>query len=115
MNELWNRLISTWDTLSPRERGLVGAAGAVLVIFLVVALGALTPVIDRTFPLSEARAAMRRMQAGHGLGKILIAPQAPSRVDPGPAQREGRRAAERAQKGFRSSTENPDNFPPSSL
>jgi len=37
--------------------------------------GRLTPVIDRTFPLSEARAAMRYMQDGGGLGKILITPQ----------------------------------------
>ncbi len=37
--------------------------------------GKLTPVVDRTFPLSEARSAMRYMQEGGGLGKILITPQ----------------------------------------
>jgi len=36
--------------------------------------GKLTPVIDRTFPLSEARAAMRYLQDGGGLGKIIITP-----------------------------------------
>ncbi len=36
--------------------------------------GKLTPVIDRTFPLSEAGAAMRYMQSGGGLGKIIITP-----------------------------------------
>jgi len=42
--------------------------------------GKLTPVIDRTFPLSEARAAMRYMQDGGGLGKIIITPQTGSRT-----------------------------------
>jgi NADPH:quinone reductase-like Zn-dependent oxidoreductase len=36
--------------------------------------GKLTPVIDRTFPLSEACAAMRYLQDGGGLGKIIITP-----------------------------------------
>ena len=42
--------------------------------------GKLTPVIDRTFPLSEARAAMSYLQDGGGLGKIIITPQAGSRT-----------------------------------
>ncbi len=33
------------------------------------------PIIDRTFPLSEAGAAMRYLQDGGGPGKILITPQ----------------------------------------
>ncbi len=37
--------------------------------------GKLTPIIDRTFPLSETRAAMRYLQDGGGPGKILITPQ----------------------------------------
>jgi NADPH:quinone reductase-like Zn-dependent oxidoreductase len=36
--------------------------------------GKLTPVIDRTFPLSEARAAMSYLQDGGGPGKIIITP-----------------------------------------
>jgi NADPH:quinone reductase-like Zn-dependent oxidoreductase len=36
--------------------------------------GKLTPIVDRTFPLSEARAAMRYLQDGGGLGKIIITP-----------------------------------------
>jgi len=36
--------------------------------------GKLTPIIDQTFPLSEAGAAMRYMQDGGGLGKIIITP-----------------------------------------
>ena len=41
--------------------------------------GKLTPVIDRTFPLSEVPEAMSYMQDGGGLGKIIITPQAGSR------------------------------------
>jgi len=36
--------------------------------------GKLTPVIDRTYPLSEIREAMRYMQEGHVRGKIVITP-----------------------------------------
>ncbi len=42
--------------------------------------GKLTPVIDRTFPLSEARAAMSYLQDGGGLGKIIIMPQTGTRT-----------------------------------
>ena len=36
--------------------------------------GTLTPVIDRTYPLSEVPEAMRYLQSGHALGKIIITP-----------------------------------------
>jgi NADPH:quinone reductase-like Zn-dependent oxidoreductase len=36
--------------------------------------GKLTPIIDRTFPLSEVPEAMRYLQEGHPLGKIIITP-----------------------------------------
>jgi NADPH:quinone reductase-like Zn-dependent oxidoreductase len=36
--------------------------------------GKITPIIDRSFPLSEARAAMRYLQDGGGPGKIIITP-----------------------------------------
>ena len=36
--------------------------------------GKLTPVIDRVFSLAEAREAMRHLQRGTGLGKIILAP-----------------------------------------
>ena len=36
--------------------------------------GKLTPIIDRVFPLAEAGAAMRRLQDGDALGKIILAP-----------------------------------------
>jgi len=34
--------------------------------------GRVTPVIDRTYPLAEAREAMRYLEAGHARGKIVI-------------------------------------------
>ena len=36
--------------------------------------GKLTPVIDRTFPLSEAPEAIRYLQSGYARGKIVIIP-----------------------------------------
>jgi NADPH:quinone reductase-like Zn-dependent oxidoreductase len=35
--------------------------------------GRLTPVIDRTFPLSEAPEAIRYLEEGHARGRIVIA------------------------------------------
>jgi NADPH:quinone reductase-like Zn-dependent oxidoreductase len=34
--------------------------------------GKLTPVIDRTYPLSEAPKAIRYLEQGHARGKIVI-------------------------------------------
>jgi NADPH:quinone reductase-like Zn-dependent oxidoreductase len=35
--------------------------------------GEVTPVIDRTFPLSEAPKAIRYLEEGHARGKVVIA------------------------------------------
>lgn len=37
-------------------------------------VGALTPIVDRTYPLSEVPEAMRYMQGGQACGKIIITP-----------------------------------------
>jgi NADPH:quinone reductase-like Zn-dependent oxidoreductase len=37
-----------------------------------VEAGSLTPAIDRTYPLSEIRQAMRHLEAGHARGKVVI-------------------------------------------
>ena len=34
--------------------------------------GKVTPVIDRTYPLSEVPEAMRYVEAGHARGKVVI-------------------------------------------
>src|SRR5690606_7290495 len=36
--------------------------------------GKLTPIIDRTYPLSEVVQAMLHLQEGHALGKIIVTP-----------------------------------------
>jgi len=39
-----------------------------------LASGQLTPIIDRTFPLAEARAALRHLQEGQPCGRIVVTP-----------------------------------------
>ena len=39
-----------------------------------VLAGTVTPVIERTYPLSEAAEALRRTEAGEVLGKVVIIP-----------------------------------------
>ena len=34
--------------------------------------GKITPVVDRTYPLSEVPEAIRHMRAGHARGKLVI-------------------------------------------
>jgi NADPH:quinone reductase-like Zn-dependent oxidoreductase len=34
--------------------------------------GQVTPVVDRAYPLSEAAAAIRYLEAGHARGKVVI-------------------------------------------
>ncbi len=43
-----------------------------LILKDLVEAGKVMPVIDRTYPLGEARAAMRYLEAGHARGKIVI-------------------------------------------
>jgi NADPH:quinone reductase-like Zn-dependent oxidoreductase len=43
-----------------------------LVLKELIEAGKLTPVIDRTYPLSEAPEAIRHLEAGHARGKIVI-------------------------------------------
>jgi NADPH:quinone reductase-like Zn-dependent oxidoreductase len=39
--------------------------------------GTVTPVIDRTYPLSEVREAIRYLEEGHARGKVVIAMDGP--------------------------------------
>ena len=69
------RLTLTGSTLRPRTnefKGLLAQEIARLVWPLVTG-GALRPVMDQTFPLSEAAAAHARMEAGTHIGKIILA------------------------------------------
>jgi NADPH:quinone reductase-like Zn-dependent oxidoreductase len=47
-------------------------AADLLVLKELVESGAVTPVIDRTYPLAEAREALRHVEAGHTRGKVVI-------------------------------------------
>ena len=55
-------------------RSLVSTERAEDLIFLkdLIEAGKLAPVIDRTYPLSEARAAIRHLEEKHGRGKIVL-------------------------------------------
>ena len=47
-------------------------AGDLTALTELIESGKLTPVIDRTYPLSEVPAAIRRMQDGHAQGKLVL-------------------------------------------
>ena len=47
-------------------------AGDLLVLKELIEDGKVTPVIDRTYPLSEVPDAIRHMEDGHGRGKVVI-------------------------------------------
>jgi NADPH:quinone reductase-like Zn-dependent oxidoreductase len=47
-------------------------AADLLVLTELIASGKVTPVIDKTYPLSQAPAAVRYMQEGHARGKVVI-------------------------------------------
>jgi NADPH:quinone reductase-like Zn-dependent oxidoreductase len=65
--------------LSPlvsQKLGILGAkenAADLSVLRELLETGKLTPAIDQTFPLSDARAAIRYVQEGHARGKVVIA------------------------------------------
>ncbi|MCZ4124380.1 NAD(P)-dependent alcohol dehydrogenase [Streptomyces sp. H39-S7] len=60
--------------LRQRLRGLMSVQREKDLRFLaeLIEEGRLTPVIDRTYPLSAAADAMRHLDAGHGRGKVVI-------------------------------------------
>jgi NADPH:quinone reductase-like Zn-dependent oxidoreductase len=43
-----------------------------IVLTELIEAGKITPVIDRTYPLSEAPKAIRYLEQGHACGKIVI-------------------------------------------
>jgi putative PIG3 family NAD(P)H quinone oxidoreductase len=68
------RLVLTGSTLRPRsvEFKTLVADELRRVVWPFVAAGELKPVIDSVFPLAEAAAAHRRMEAGDHVGKIVL-------------------------------------------
>jgi NADPH:quinone reductase-like Zn-dependent oxidoreductase len=41
-------------------------------VYDLIAAGRIRPVVDRVFPLADARAAHERLEAGEQLGKIVL-------------------------------------------
>jgi NADPH2:quinone reductase len=68
------RLTMTGSTLRPRSVSFKALLADEIrrTVWPHVANGELKPVIDRTFPLAEAAAAHRRMDAGEHVGKIVL-------------------------------------------
>jgi NADPH:quinone reductase-like Zn-dependent oxidoreductase len=64
----FNRHLPSSSFSSPEKKGVMAELGALL------ESGQLTPVIDRTFPLGEVPEAMRYMQEGGGVWRIIITP-----------------------------------------
>jgi NADPH:quinone reductase-like Zn-dependent oxidoreductase len=64
--------------LSPLVRQKLGILGAkessadLAVLRELLETGKVTPAVDRTYPLSEAPAAIRYLRQGHARGKIVI-------------------------------------------
>lgn len=71
---MMKRLVHTGSTLRPRtveEKGAV-ARGLEASVWPLLARGAVKPVIDRTFPLADAAAAHRYLEAGDHVGKVVL-------------------------------------------
>ena len=63
-------------------------------VYDLIAAGKVRPVVDRVFPLAEARAAHERLEAGEQLGKIVLSIPAP-RTESAPAGGRGTRGSVR--------------------
>jgi NADPH:quinone reductase-like Zn-dependent oxidoreductase len=71
--------------VSQRLRPVLGAANTLDLEFLkeLIEAGKVRPVIDRTFPLSEAPSAIRYLNEGHARGKVVISVRATAAVPDG--------------------------------
>jgi NADPH:quinone reductase-like Zn-dependent oxidoreductase len=45
---------------------------AIAVLHDLLAAGKLTPVVDSTYPLAEVREAIRRLESGGALGRVVL-------------------------------------------
>jgi NADPH:quinone reductase-like Zn-dependent oxidoreductase len=68
------RLVHTGSLLRPRETQFKAALAAEVAATVMPLLesGAVRPVVDSTFPLAEAAAAHRRLEASLHVGKIVL-------------------------------------------
>ncbi len=67
--------LSLFDSHLPRaDFSIPGKKEIMAILTAFLEAGKLTPIIDRTYPLSEVPEAMRYMQSGSAKGKIIITP-----------------------------------------
>lgn len=68
------RLVLTGSTLRPRTPGEKGQIARALEreVWPLLEAGAVKPVVHRVFPLAEAAAAHRELEAGHHVGKVVL-------------------------------------------
>ncbi len=71
---MMKRLTHTGSTLRPRDAAFKGAIARDLRqrVWPLVEAGDIRPVMDQRFPLADAAAAHRRMEAGDHIGKIVL-------------------------------------------
>jgi len=65
-------VISPFVSPLPPFRGAKDPGDRLVVLKELLEAGKITPVIDRTFPLSEVPEAMRYLESGQALGKVII-------------------------------------------
>jgi NADPH:quinone reductase len=70
---MFKRLTHTGSTLRARSVADKGASAVEAKVLPLIAAGRVKPVIDSTFKLRDAAAAHTRMEAGHHIGKIVLA------------------------------------------
>jgi NADPH:quinone reductase-like Zn-dependent oxidoreductase len=64
-SDKWSGLLVWWKPFEPTD---------VAKLLDLIATGAVTPVIDRTFPLDDIVAALRWVDDGHARGKVIVIP-----------------------------------------
>ena len=79
------RALAVSPFVSQRLRPVLGVANTQDLEFLrkLIEAGRVRPMVDRTFPLSEASNAIRYLNEGHARGKIVIAVRATATVPDG--------------------------------
>lgn len=61
--------------------GAFGSQNDLLVLQKLVERGAVKPIIDRSYPLSQTPEAVAYVEGGHARGKVVITVPMPSRLD----------------------------------
>jgi len=65
-------VLSPFVSQLPGLRGAKDPGDRLIVLKELIEAGKITPVIDRTYPLSEVPEAIRYLEKGHAQGKVVI-------------------------------------------